>query len=204
MTDEKKRERAAMINAFYWRRWKRLLSYGLTITEAFEIHRRGKENRLDPEEWKRRMLELQAEWARKDAEEEKTTRQNAPSHDIIKRANPHVDWVPPEEIADWVSINEANVPVGEGGELLGEAGEQIEESSSGGRKKGFPRGPLTARQVIKFLTDNGFRFKRQAKGSHMIYVNDEGRQVTVPDHGSRSLKPGTLSDIKRHAGYDDD
>lgn len=43
--------------------------------------------------------------------------------------------------------------------------------------------PLTAKQVVKILTENGFILSRQ-KGSHQIFKHkDSGTMVPVPFHG---------------------
>lgn len=58
-----------------------------------------------------------------------------------------------------------------------------------------------ARQVLAALRRAGFVVDR-ISGSHHILVqpNDPGRAVTVPVHGARDLKPGTLRNIMRQAG----
>jgi predicted RNA binding protein YcfA (HicA-like mRNA interferase family) len=58
-----------------------------------------------------------------------------------------------------------------------------------------------ARDVLRALGNAGFVEKR-VSGSHYILVHrdDPARAVTVPYHGSRDLKPGTLRAIIRQAG----
>ena len=60
-----------------------------------------------------------------------------------------------------------------------------------------PKRPVrNARQIIAALERHGFVLIRQT-GSHKIFGHP-GRlelRVTVPDHGSRDLKPGTLKKI---------
>jgi len=52
------------------------------------------------------------------------------------------------------------------------------------------------RQVIKVAKKLGFCFCRQAKGSHEIWRRDsDGRQTTISNHGSKSLKRKTLKSI---------
>jgi len=52
------------------------------------------------------------------------------------------------------------------------------------------------RQVIKVAKKLGFYFCRQAKGSHEIWRRDsDGRQTTIPNHGSKPLKRKTLKSI---------
>ncbi len=60
----------------------------------------------------------------------------------------------------------------------------------------MPKRPVvTAPKAIRALERAGFVLDRQ-KGSHKTFRHpDDGRSVTVPDHGSRPLKPGILSNI---------
>ena len=52
------------------------------------------------------------------------------------------------------------------------------------------------RQVAKVAKKLGFYFCRQAKGSHEIWRRDSnGRQTTIPNHGSKPLKRKTLKSI---------
>jgi len=52
------------------------------------------------------------------------------------------------------------------------------------------------RQVAKVARKLGFYFCRQAEGSHEIWRRDsDGRQTTIPNHGSRPLKRKTLKSI---------
>jgi predicted RNA binding protein YcfA (HicA-like mRNA interferase family) len=60
---------------------------------------------------------------------------------------------------------------------------------------------VNARRVIRALERAGFVVDRVV-GSHYVLAsrNDPGRAVTVPFHGSRDLKPGTLRSIIRQSG----
>lgn len=52
------------------------------------------------------------------------------------------------------------------------------------------------RQVVKVARKLGFYFCRQAKGNHEIWRRDsDGRQTTIPNHGSKPLKRKTLKSI---------
>jgi predicted RNA binding protein YcfA (HicA-like mRNA interferase family) len=69
----------------------------------------------------------------------------------------------------------------------------------------MPRGGLptvSGKRVVQALTRAGFRIER-ITGSHHLLVStaDATRAVTVPVHGSRDLKPGTLRSIIRQAGF---
>jgi predicted RNA binding protein YcfA (HicA-like mRNA interferase family) len=60
---------------------------------------------------------------------------------------------------------------------------------------------VNGKRVIQALTKAGFSLNR-ILGSHYVltYPGDERRTVTVPVHGARDLKPGTLRSIIRQAG----
>jgi predicted RNA binding protein YcfA (HicA-like mRNA interferase family) len=60
---------------------------------------------------------------------------------------------------------------------------------------------VNGRQVVRALTRSGFVIDRIA-GSHHILVHptDPRRAVTVPVHGGRDLKRGTIRSILRQAG----
>lgn len=60
---------------------------------------------------------------------------------------------------------------------------------------------LNARRVIRALQQAGFVIDR-TRGSHyvMTYPGNPSRTVTVPFHGSRDLRTGTLRSIIRQAG----
>jgi len=60
--------------------------------------------------------------------------------------------------------------------------------------KKFP--VVNYRQIIKIAKKLGFYFCRSAKGSHEIWRRDsDGRQTTIPNHGSKPLKRKTLKSI---------
>nr|DAY49539.1 MAG TPA: putative RNA-binding protein [Caudoviricetes sp.] len=59
--------------------------------------------------------------------------------------------------------------------------------------------PMTPREMIKLLTENGFKEIRQ-NGSHKFFENKEtNRRTTVPCH-AKDLKPGTEQKIFKDAG----
>lgn len=57
---------------------------------------------------------------------------------------------------------------------------------------------VTAGEVIRVLERVGFSLARQS-GSHKIYKNKEGKRVTIPYHGRRTLHPKVLQSILRDA-----
>lgn len=68
-----------------------------------------------------------------------------------------------------------------------------------GRLSGF-----RYREVIRKLKLAGFRFDRQAAGSHEIWRNPStGRYLTIPNH-NRDLAEGTLRAILRQADVEPD
>lgn len=58
---------------------------------------------------------------------------------------------------------------------------------------------VTAAEVIRVLERAGFTLSRQS-GSHKIFMNKEGKRVTVPYHAGRILHPKVLRAILRDAG----
>ena len=56
-------------------------------------------------------------------------------------------------------------------------------------------------EVIKRLRIFGFKFYRHGKGSHELWVRDADRVVIpVPNHGSKSIRKGTLRAIIKEIG----
>ena len=51
---------------------------------------------------------------------------------------------------------------------------------------------IDAKKFIKFLESLGFEQIRQ-KGSHKRFKHPDGRYITIPDHGKKSLKRGLLN-----------
>ena len=59
--------------------------------------------------------------------------------------------------------------------------------------------PLTSKQMIKLLKDNGFEEIRQ-NGSHKFFENEKtGKMTSVPYH-SKDLKKGIEQAILKQAG----
>jgi predicted RNA binding protein YcfA (HicA-like mRNA interferase family) len=62
---------------------------------------------------------------------------------------------------------------------------------------------MTARDVIKRLTDEGWYEARQSS-SHKQFKHDEKPGlVTVPVHGNKDIPKGTLASIFRQAGWNE-
>lgn len=66
-----------------------------------------------------------------------------------------------------------------------------------------PRLPrITAKELIRFLKQNGFEFF-DSKGSHQHFVHQEtGRKVTVPVHAGKIIGPGLIKSILKQAGLE--
>lgn len=60
---------------------------------------------------------------------------------------------------------------------------------------------LRYRDVVRRLQVFGFRFYRQGRGSHELWVRDEdGAVVPVPHHKGKSIRKGTVRAIIREIG----
>jgi predicted RNA binding protein YcfA (HicA-like mRNA interferase family) len=60
---------------------------------------------------------------------------------------------------------------------------------------------VNGRQVLAALRRAGFVLDRVTGSHHVLsHAGDARRAVTVPFHGARSLKPGTLRNIIRQSG----
>lgn len=60
---------------------------------------------------------------------------------------------------------------------------------------------LSYREVIVRLQHFGFRFYRQGKGSHELWVRDsDGQVIPVPHHQGKTIRKGTMRAIIREVG----
>ena len=60
---------------------------------------------------------------------------------------------------------------------------------------------LSYRELTRRLRKLGFRFYRQGKGSHELWVRDsDGRVVPVPHHRGKNIRKGTVGAIIREVG----
>lgn len=56
-------------------------------------------------------------------------------------------------------------------------------------------------KLTRKLKKLGFRFYRQGKGSHALWVRDEDdKAVPIPNHGARDIRTGTLHAIIKQIG----
>jgi predicted RNA binding protein YcfA (HicA-like mRNA interferase family) len=61
---------------------------------------------------------------------------------------------------------------------------------------------MTARQVIRRLTDDGWYEVRHSGGHKQFKHDDKPGLVTVPVHGSKGIPKRTLASIYRQARWD--
>jgi len=66
----------------------------------------------------------------------------------------------------------------------------------------LPLRPLSYNEVIRRLKDYGFRFYRQGKGSHELWVRDEDGVVVPVPKKSGDIRKGTIRAIIRQIGVD--
>jgi len=60
---------------------------------------------------------------------------------------------------------------------------------------------LSYHDIIKRIKKYGFRFYRQGKGSHELWVRDEdGKVIPVPHHKGKSNRKGTFKAIIQEIG----
>jgi predicted RNA binding protein YcfA (HicA-like mRNA interferase family) len=59
---------------------------------------------------------------------------------------------------------------------------------------------LNGREVVRALTRAGFQLDEIEGSHHVMRHPGSGRRVSVPVHGSRDVKAGTLRGIIRDAG----
>ena len=58
--------------------------------------------------------------------------------------------------------------------------------------------PITARELVRIVQREGFRFKRQS-GSHAGYEHEDGRRILIPIH-SGDMGKGLLRKIIKDLG----
>lgn len=57
---------------------------------------------------------------------------------------------------------------------------------------------MNAKEIVRRLKEHGWEFLRQ-EGSH-IRMGKGTKRASIPMHGKRDIKPGTLASIERQAG----
>lgn len=66
----------------------------------------------------------------------------------------------------------------------------------------MPLSPMSYRELTKRLKRFGFRFYRQGKGSHELWVRDEDGKVVPVPKTNKDVKKGTVRAIIRQIGVD--
>jgi predicted RNA binding protein YcfA (HicA-like mRNA interferase family) len=57
------------------------------------------------------------------------------------------------------------------------------------------------RKLTKKLKQMGFKFYRQGKGSHTLWIRESDKVVLpIPNHGGKDLRTGTLHEICKEIG----
>lgn len=60
---------------------------------------------------------------------------------------------------------------------------------------------LSYQDIVKRLKKLGFRFYRQGKGSHELWVRDnDGKVIPVPHHRGKNIRKGTVKAIINEIG----
>ncbi|MGH7889319.1 MAG: type II toxin-antitoxin system HicA family toxin [Thermodesulfobacteriota bacterium] len=61
--------------------------------------------------------------------------------------------------------------------------------------------PLRYEDVVRKLKKLGFKFYRQGKGSHELWVRDsDGKTIPIPKHKGKDVRKGTLKAIIGQTG----
>ena len=59
---------------------------------------------------------------------------------------------------------------------------------------------ISGKELCKLLEKHGWQLQR-IKGSHHIYTHADKEEIlTIPIHGNRALKTGTLNQLLKNAG----
>lgn len=59
---------------------------------------------------------------------------------------------------------------------------------------------ITGRELIKFISLIGYKFKRQNRGNHRVYVHNSKKTLVIPVYKKKIVKIGLLSGILRDIG----
>ena len=59
---------------------------------------------------------------------------------------------------------------------------------------------ITGRELIKFVKSIGYRFDRQNRGNHRIFVHDDKKTLVIPAYKKKMVKIGLLSGILKDIG----
>lgn len=60
---------------------------------------------------------------------------------------------------------------------------------------------MNAKELVKKIEANGWKFEREGKGSHKIYKNPGYEYpLSIPFHGSKDLPKGLLQKLLKQSG----
>ena len=59
---------------------------------------------------------------------------------------------------------------------------------------------ITGRELIKFIKSIGYRFDRQNRGNHRIFVHNEKKSLTISVYKIKIVKAGLLGGILKDIG----
>lgn len=67
---------------------------------------------------------------------------------------------------------------------------------------GKKHGPMTPREVVRLLKNDGWTLKRKGPGDHEQYTHRSKPGKVTVDMGARDIPTGTLRSIFRQAGWE--
>lgn len=59
---------------------------------------------------------------------------------------------------------------------------------------------ITGKELIKFIQSIGYKFERQNRGSHRIYIHDSKKTLVIPVYKKKMVKVGLLCGILKDIG----
>lgn len=59
---------------------------------------------------------------------------------------------------------------------------------------------ITGKELIKFVKSIGYRFDRQNRGNHRVFVHNEKKTLVIPVYKKKAVKIGLLSGILKDIG----
>lgn len=59
---------------------------------------------------------------------------------------------------------------------------------------------ITGRELIKFIQSIGYKFERQNRGNHRIYVHNSKKTLVIPVYKKKMVKVGLLCGILKSIG----
>lgn len=63
---------------------------------------------------------------------------------------------------------------------------------------------ITGKELIKFVKSIGYRFERQNKGNHRVFVHNDKKTLVIPVYKKKAVKIGLLSGILKDIGVSKD